>query len=54
MMIKVTTKLSRQNGKESMKIGRIETLAIGIFKTVNELNPNFVKNIFTSKKNSRA
>ena len=36
-----------------MKIGRIETLASGIFKTVNELNPNFMKNVFMSKKNSR-
>ena len=36
-----------------MKIRRTETFAIGIFKTFNELNPNFMKNIFTSKKNSR-
>ena len=37
---------------EPMKIRRIKTLAIEIFKTVNELNPNFMKTIFTSKKNS--
>ena len=30
-------------GKESMKIRRIKTLATEIFKTVNELNPNFMK-----------
>ena len=36
-----------------MKIRRIKTLAIEIFKTVNELNPNFIKTIFTSKTNSR-
>ena len=36
-----------------MKIRRIKTLAIEIFKTVNELNPNFMKTIFTSKTNSR-
>ena len=42
-----------KSGKESMKIGRIKTLAIEIFKNVNELNPNFMKTIFTSKTNSR-
>ena len=42
-----------KSGKESMKIRRIKTLVIEIFKTVNELNPNFMKNIFTSKTNSR-
>ena len=36
-----------------MKIRRIKTLATEIFKTVNELNPNFMKTIFTSKTNSR-
>ena len=30
-----------------MRIRRIKTLAIEIFKTVNELNPNFTKAIFT-------
>ena len=35
-----------------MKIRRIKTLAIEIFKTVNKLNPNFMKTIFTSKTNS--
>ena len=32
-----------------MKIKRIKMLANETFKTVNELNPNFVKAIFTSK-----
>ena len=41
-----------KSGKESMKIRRIKTLAIKIFKTVNKLNPNFMKTIFTSKTNS--
>ena len=31
--------------KEFMKISRIKTLAIEIFKTVNELNPNSMKTI---------
>ena len=41
-----------QSGKKSMKI-RIKTLAIEIFKTAYELNPNFMKTIFTSKTNAR-
>ena len=45
--------LRDKSGKESMKIRRIKTLAIEIFKTANEINPNFIKNIFTSKTNSR-
>ena len=36
-----------------MKIRRIKTLTMEVFKTVNELNPNFMKTIFTSKTNSR-
>ena len=36
-----------------MKIRRIKTLAVEIFKTVSELNPNFMKTIITSKTNSR-
>ena len=36
-----------------MKIIRIRKLAIQIFKTVNELSPNFMKTNLTSKTNSR-
>ena len=43
-----------KSGKEYMKIRKIKRLAIEIFKTVNELNPNFMKTIFTSKTNSRS
>ena len=42
-----------KSGKESMSIRRIKTLGIEMFKTVNELNTNFMKSIFTSKINSR-
>ena len=42
-----------ESGKESMKIRRIKMFAIEIFTTVNELNPHFMKTIFTSKTNSR-
>ena len=43
-----------KSGTDSAKIMRIKTLAIEIFKTVNELNTNFRKTIFTSKTNRRA
>ena len=42
-----------KSGKESIKVRRIKTLTIEIFKTVNELNPNFMKNVFTPKADSR-
>ena len=32
-----------------MKIKRLRVLAIEIFKTVNNLNPNYMKDIFTPK-----
>ena len=44
--------LDKKSIKEPMKIKRIKTLAIEIFKTFNELNFNFMKTIFTSKANS--
>ena len=36
-----------------MEIKRVKQSAIKIFKTVNKLNPDFMKNIFTSKQNAR-
>ena len=39
-----------KSSKESMKIRRIKAPVIEIFKTLNELNPNFMKTIFISKK----
>ena len=41
------------SGTSTMQIKRIKQLAIEIFKTVNNLNPDFMKNIFTSKQNAR-
>ena len=41
--------LLEKSGKDSMKIKRIKTLATEVFKTINDLNPSFMKNIFTSK-----
>ena len=42
-----------KSGKESMKIRRFKTFTIEMFNNVNELNPNFMKTIFTSKTTSR-
>ena len=36
-----------------MKAKRLRNLATDIFKTVNNLNPSFMKNIFASKENAR-
>ena len=44
--------LSKISGTFTMEIKRIKQLDIEIFKTVNNLNPDFMKNIFTSKTNS--
>ena len=41
--------LLRKSGKVTMEIKRVRVLAIEIFKTVNNLNPNYMKNIFTPK-----
>ena len=42
--------LLEKSEKTSMEIKRLRNLATEIFKTVNNLNPSFMKNIFTSKK----
>ena len=38
--------------KISMEIKRLRNLVTETFKTVNNLNPSFLKNIFTSKENA--
>ena len=35
-----------------MQIKKIKQLAIEIFKTINNLNPNFMKKIFASKEDA--
>ena len=37
-----------------MEIRRLRTLAVEIFKTVNEINPPYMKKISTPKENSKA
>ena len=41
--------LLRKSGKVTIEIKRLKVLAIEIFKTVNNLNPNYIKDIFTPK-----
>ena len=36
-----------------MKIKRLCTIAIEIFKTINNINPNFMKDIFTPKRDPK-
>ena len=37
----------------TMEIRRSRTLAAEIFKTLNEINPPYMKNIFTPKENAK-
>ena len=41
------------SNKPAMEIRRLRTLAVEIFKTVNEINPPYMKNIFTPKENAK-
>ena len=41
--------LLRKRGKVIMKIKRLGVLANEVFKAVNNLNPNYTKDIFTPK-----
>ena len=46
----ITVKLGE---KPSVEIKRPRNLALGVFKPINGLNPNFMKNIFSIKFNAR-
>ena len=41
--------LLRKSGKVTIDIKRLRVLAIEIFKAVNNLNPNYMKDMFTRK-----
>ena len=45
--------LLEKSKNTSMEMKRLRNLATEIFKTVNNLNPSFMKNIFASKGNAR-
>ena len=41
------------SGTSTMQIKRMKQLATEMFKTVKNLNSDFMKNVFTSKQNAR-
>ena len=45
--------LIKKNGITTMEIKRLRTLATDIFKTINNINPSYMKNIFISKRNAK-
>ena len=45
--------LLRKSGKVTMEIKQLRVLATEIFKTVSNLNPNYMKDIFTPKLHSK-
>ena len=45
--------LIKKNGNTTMEIKRLRTLATEIFKTINNINPSYMKNIFTPKTNTK-
>ena len=45
--------LIKKNGTTTMKIKRLQTLATEVFKTINNINPLYMKNIFTPKTNAK-
>ena len=42
--------LMQKSNKCTMEIRRIRTLALETFKTINDLNPSFMKNLFNKRK----
>ena len=45
--------LLNKAGRYSISINRLRTLCVEIYKNFNELNPSFMKNIFTLKETDR-
>ena len=41
--------LIKKNGTTTMKVKRLRTLVTKIFKTINNINPSYMKNMFTPK-----
>ena len=49
-----TIKLKRiqyKSDKCSMEVRRLRTMAVEIFKSLNDLNPSFMKNLFNERNN---
>ena len=45
--------LIKKNSTTTMEIKRLRTLATEIFNTINNINPSYIKNIFTPKTNAK-
>ena len=45
--------LIEKNGTTTMEIKKLRTLATEIFKTINNINPSYMKSIFTPKANAK-
>ena len=45
--------LPSKGGKSKMNVRRLRTLCVEIYKTLNDLNPSFMNNIFKLKINGR-
>ena len=45
--------LIKKNGTTTLEIKRLQTSASEIFKTINNINPSHIKNIFTPKTNAK-
>ena len=43
----------KKDGKSRMDVRRLRTLCVEIYKTLNDLNPSFMNNIFILKVNDR-
>ena len=46
--------LLQKAGKETMKVNRLRSLCIEIYKSINNINPIYMKEIFKLRKTSRA
>ena len=42
-----------KNGTNTMEIKRLRTLATQIFKTINNIDPSYMKNIFIPRSNPK-
>ena len=46
--------LLQKAGKETMKVNRLRSLCIEIYKSINNINPTYMNEIFKLRKTSRA
>ena len=48
-----SAQLLNKEGRSSMSINRLRMLYVETYKSLNELNPNLIRNIFTVKEANR-